>query len=236
MKAIFCDDDLYFMDMIVNAAEKVFSELGVELETTEYVNSEQLLYDLSETQADADVVFLDIDMPGISGFDIAEKIKEIETDVNLIFVSGIDDLVYESFRYAPFWFLRKSDIGMMHEVAAKLIQYRGSLKRKYRIECRGEVSYISVNDIAYIESRRHYITVHMIDKDIITFRGKISDAEKQLEKDQFIRCHQSYLVNCRYIKKIIKDTIVMSSDVEIPVSRGRSKPAKMQYLDYLHSL
>ena len=95
MKAIFCDDDLYFMDMIVNAAEKVFSELGVELETTEYVNSEQLLYDLSETQADADVVFLDIDMPGISGFDIAEKIKEIETDVNLIFVSGIDDLVYE---------------------------------------------------------------------------------------------------------------------------------------------
>ena len=107
MRIIICDDDPVFLDEMSERIQTYFEKQGSDVTIKTVMDGNELLRMLGNYPADA--VFLDIDMPGINGFETAGAVKKQYPDCILVFCSCHNELVYDSFEYEPFWFLCKSN-------------------------------------------------------------------------------------------------------------------------------
>ena len=92
-----------------------------------------------------------------------------------------------------------------------------------------EVRNIPLNDIYYFESNRRVLVIHTR-KGEVTFYGKLDDIQKNLAGKDFIRTHQSFLVNALKIKTVKKDSVELSDGEVLPVSKSRATAVKEAYL------
>ena len=105
MKIYLCDDE----KKILEDMKQMVQQCQKNCEVNTYTSGMELVKSLKE--AVCDILLLDIDMPGLSGMDIAKWLVNLEKKPLLIFVTSHDELVYESFQYHPFGFIRKDYFG-----------------------------------------------------------------------------------------------------------------------------
>ena len=106
IKVAFCDDETKILEDLSVKIKKEFEKINCEIDLYTTENSIRLLEYLKSCTVD--ILFLDIDMPTISGMDIAEALLNSKIKTLLVFVTGQDALVYKSFKYHPFGFIRKA--------------------------------------------------------------------------------------------------------------------------------
>ena len=108
MRIILCDDDTQFMQSFSKQLFSILQKHGV---IPKVILTHTGLDALREiTHQPTDVLFLDIDMPQQDGFSVATELTAMENKPLIIFLSSLDHLVYQSFAFQPFWFLRKSHL------------------------------------------------------------------------------------------------------------------------------
>ncbi len=177
-----------------------------------------------------DIIFLDIDMPEITGIDIAKAIRKYNVSSEIIFITNKDEMVYASLRYAPFRFIRKVKFedeiqeateSVLHKIAKKSEVFLFSTISGKRKEY--------VTNILYIEVKSHILTIHTQEAQFEA-RGNLKDIESRLVQFGFIRIHQSYLVNYKYINLVKQKVVVLDSGIELPLSRGRSEEVKKKLI------
>lgn len=231
MKIAICDDQLEDIAMVKHELERMKKKLHCEMDFLELTDSRTMVKDIMN--AGADVVLLDIDMPQVSGLDIANQLSEKFPLLSIIFLTNRADLVFQAIRYRPLRFVRKNCMQVeleeamqaaMKKIAAELhiIQFQGE----------NASSSYAIKDIVFIESNKHYIEIHMKDG-VYRVRGKISDYEKKLGAYGFIRIHMGYLVNVRYIKMLTTKSILMDTGEELPVGRKYAKEIQIKYTEGL---
>lgn len=110
IKVAFCDDETKILEDLSVKIKKEFEKINCEIDLYTTENSIRLLEYLKSCPVD--ILFLDIDMPTISGMDIAEALLNSKIKTLLVFVTGQDALVYKSFKYHPFGFIRKAFLTM----------------------------------------------------------------------------------------------------------------------------
>lgn len=180
-----------------------------------------------------DVIFLDVDMPQVSGENIAAYIKENKLRARVIFVTSHDEFVFSSFRYRPFGYIRKSHIDSELLSVIKDIKDYFEVKKEFFIcSTRGNTLYFEYKDIRFLESYSHEIIIHTTSGDY-AFNDTLSGLEKKLPSDRFIRTHHSYLVNCDYIFSIEKDRVILSTEQSVPLSRKRISEVKHKMMVYV---
>lgn len=218
-----CDDEKTILEEI---SEKLESLCHFEYEIKKYEDGESLLAD-SRRQL-FDVLFLDIDMPGLNGMELAERIREDNQYVKIIFVTNKDNLVYKTLKYAPFRYIRKSHLDEEFPETAEALQKALTesnitmvFSAKDREICK------KLRDVIYVEVLNHTMTVHVHDGDFQTTRT-LDSFEKETAHLGFIRVHNSYLVNYRYISEIKGLNAVLNTGNSIPISRKRIKDVKLQ--------
>ena len=109
-----CDDNKAFSDLISRLLTGVTESKGIEAAVTSYNSGRELIRDHGEKPYD--VLFLDIDMPEINGFEVARSIRADSTRAFIIFVTAKTGLVYESFDYQPFGFICKDSNTLEGEI------------------------------------------------------------------------------------------------------------------------
>lgn len=173
-----------------------------------------------------DLVFLDIDMPDVTGLDIARKLRMKDTPAELIFITNYDNLVYDTIRYAPFRFIRKSRLAAEFEEAlqAFLAGRRSRMTTFFFLTEQGRRP-VNAADVVYVEVQSHKLTVHLPDE-VFLAGGNLSDVEAVLAEHGFLRIHKSYLVNFRYISRISYKEIVLDDGTALPLSRGKLESVK----------
>lgn len=169
-------------------------------------------------------------MPNITGMDVANRLNQEKPFINIIFLTNREELVFQTLKYRPLRFIRKNcmqaELGEAMEVAIKKIA-----AETYVIHFPKEnISLsISIKDIVYLESSRHYVEIHMPDK-IHRIRGKLSDWEEQLKDFGFIRIQVGYLVNIRYISMLTMKDVVLDNGQKLAVSRSHLEMVQKQYV------
>ena len=103
-RIVICDDEIFFCNHIEKLLRKYTESLADDMDIQIYTSSDAFLEDIGKS---ADLYFLDIKMPGNSGLELANVIRSISPDSVIIFVSSLQDAVYESIQYSPFRFIRK---------------------------------------------------------------------------------------------------------------------------------
>lgn len=235
MRIVICDDDPVFSDTLETLIKKD-AALDLKPEFSIYQSGKRLISDLSVI-SQCDAIFLDIDMPDISGFDIAQKINDAG-EMFIIFVTKYDELVYSSIKFRPFRFIRKSHLSdELPEVLSALVAAvcKRTAGRRFRLRSGTVDIFTNVVDIKYMESFAHQIRVCLNGAKSIECYGSLSDMEKRLADLDFVRVHKSYLVNCRYIYSIERGRVILTDKTELPLSRYKSEQVKSKVKNYILS-
>ena len=176
-----------------------------------------------------DILFLDIQMPGMNGMDIARKLRKENEELILIFVTALEEYVFKAFDVGAFNYLLKPlDKVKLLEVLNKAVKHAdetgkkqstGSKKeRTMLIHANGMHTNIVIDDIVYAEVFNRKITLHMMN-DELEYYGKMSDLSDVAGKD-FFRTHRAYLINMNYVKSY-DSTVVYVNDTAIPIAKAK---------------
>lgn len=227
-----CDDDRNFSERMKLFIEQYFMEQSVEINIAVFNSGTDFLSD----NTDYDAAFLDIDMPDMGGFEIAEQIR---SDILIIFVTTHDELVYSSLKFRPFRFIRKAYLEEELPEALESINKeiaRLNASHKFLLQTKNGETLLNVNNIKYIEIYTHSIRVYTVSGEILECYGSLSAMEKQLNDFDFVRTHKSYLVNCQYIFSIEKNRVILDDKTEIPLSRYKTDDVKSKFKNHLRSM
>ncbi len=234
LRIAICDDDQALLHSYKNRIKALFESKHVDAIIFDYTKGSKLITECKEVPFD--LIFLDIDMPEMSGFDVAEKINDINADTVIIFVTNEEQLVYRSLRYSPFRFIRKAYF--VAELSEAIISFLDMYLKRNKTQVfnciNGEIVAINIKDIMYIESNKHKVTVYTQKKDIVT-KAKIGELEENLKDFGFIRVHIGYLINMKYIFSIEKTEIIFVNQTSVPMSRHRTEQVKTEFHKYIRS-
>ena len=231
IKIVVCDDEKKILNTLSEKISQTFLNKDMQIEIFETTSpTEALEYIKSNV---VDVVFLDIDMPILSGMDIAESLLNEEYKGLLIFVTSHDSLVYSSFKYHPFGFIRKSYFDdEIEEVISRIVDEISHRDCIFTYKTNDGIYRVNISEILYFESESNYLLIHLTDK-VHKFRGTMSQLEMELSENGFIRVQKGFLVNQKYIEIIRKDEIVMSDNTIISISRTNKEVIKEKIMRYM---
>ncbi len=196
MRIYICDDETQILKTITAKIRSLLPEDSVTA-----FSSGQMLWEVLEEEG-CDLLFLDIDMPGLSGMDIAHHLNNKKLRPLLIFVTSHDELVYESLQYHPFGFIRKSYFDQeIEKVLSDCKKELASNRKHFHFRMAGGEAGILLADILYFEADGNYLTIHTKTEQYY-FRSTVLATENALKNDGFIRVHKGFLVNLQAIRVI----------------------------------
>lgn len=188
------------------------------LQVHEFSRGEDLLAAFTEAGR-WDIVFLDIEMDGMTGIDTARKLKKLQRDVIIIFITSHVSYVSDAFRLDAFQFLVKpvqeEDFRKDFSQALRLWQAR---HRQYVVKRRDASFTLEYRQILYLEAYNRHLSIHTADG-CFECVGKLQDEQAKLRPYGFTRCHQGYVVNLAHVKSIGRDCVFLDTGAEVPVSR-----------------
>ncbi len=192
-------------------------------------------YDFFESDMDSfDVVFMDIDMPGINGMDTAIMMRERGIDVMLVFVTNLPQYAIDGYKVNALDFILKPiTYADFYMVMDKVNRNLNSDETSYfLLNVAGSSMKFYNHEIEYIDMKGHDVVIHKTDGNDISFRGSLKSIEKELDKRIFYRCNGGQLVNLSRVKSFDSQNIVLESGVRIPVSRSHKKDVLRRLNEY----
>lgn len=110
MRIAICDDDNEMLGRLKKDVIEIFGILKVNIEIFSFSDGKELLRTIQNDDENFDLFLLDIDMPDVSGLEIAQMLREMSVNLIIIFISAYDNYVFDSIEYSPFRYIRKSRI------------------------------------------------------------------------------------------------------------------------------
>jgi DNA-binding LytR/AlgR family response regulator len=215
-----CDDDSNFIAELWDKIKIFCLSPYIEIEVTTFNDGNKLI----ESGDNFDLIFLDIQMPRIGGFEVAEKLNEKlqKNHTILIFCSSHENLVFESFDYQPFNFLRKNIMDSeLPDIIKKLIYKLKIENCEYSFHDENGYYILRAKEIKYINVFHGAFEIYTSNGKKHTAYGRIGQLYKTLDSNIFIRIHRSYIVNCKFISKITFDKVILD-DGETSLHIGRT--------------
>lgn len=231
-RIVLCDDVELERQILKELLTLYFEEMGEEISVIEYESGEALITDAEEGLLEADLLFLDIFMKNMNGMETARRLREMKRKGPIVFLTASPDFAIESYEVqASGYLLKPYDAEKIKELAARLL--KDDSKRRIAVKSKRQYRYPYIDDMMYIDSDRHMVTLHMKDGTEINTQEKLGDLKERIGDHRFLHCHQSYLVNMDYIRDA-QDDFILADDTTVPIRvRGRKDIIDMYHKYFL---
>jgi two-component system, LytTR family, response regulator len=188
-----------------------------------------------------ELVFLDIEMPKMNGFDMLEQIDDIFFHV--VFTTAYNQFAIKAFRYSALNYLLKPiDPDDLKETVRRIEKNQGAplkeqlnmmmqqMKKKeggpqrIALSTGDGLMFVNTTEVIYCQSESNYTYVYLVSGDKVLLARPLKEFEETLSGDRFFRIHNSYLVNLDQIKKFIRSDggyVVMNNGTQITIARAR---------------
>jgi two-component system LytT family response regulator len=238
LKAIIIDDEPDCVKLLALQLKMYCPQVQVIAECTD---SEDGLAKINQLQPD--LLFLDIEMPVMNGFQLLEKVGHI--NFSLVFVTAYDQFAVKAFRFSALDYLLKPIDGKDLKVAVQKAEQRGRpdkqqlsllkqqlsgtdkvLPDKIALPFQNGVTFVEIKDVLYCESDNNYTRFNMLNGQQYIAAKTLGDIQEVLEERNFLRVHRQYLVNLDHIKKYVRgegNYLVLANDKSIPVARNQKE-------------
>ena len=107
---VLCDDEVESLQRTEAEIERIKEKLPYPVDVVKYADTDYLMARIDNRELQSDILIVDVDMPKMSGLDIAKYIRQNKLDIIIIFLTGHDEYVYSSFEFAPLRYIRKEFI------------------------------------------------------------------------------------------------------------------------------
>lgn len=220
-------------DCAAQQLQSYFSEYSkenmVEFDIQRFCNGVDFI---SDYQSVYDIVLMDIEMPMMDGLETARRLREMDENVVLIFVTNMAQQAINGYEVNAVNFLVKPVSYFKFKNALGKVIGRIDMERNDVITIRAKEFFyrLSVREIIYIEVYGHSLYYYTT-KGKIEARGTLVQTEKELEPLGFARCNDCYIVNLRYVQQFNSKGVKLGGcEDEIPISRRK----KNEFLDKLN--
>lgn len=223
------DDDRDSREHLKKEIADYSSNNKIEYELQEYESA--LIY-LDSEKKSYDMLFLDIDMPGMSGMELAEKIRETDREVVIVFCTNLQQFALNGYSVGALGFMVKPvqsyafNLTMERALSAvKINQSHRNEDADTRFVLKdGTISrLVSASDIDYVEVRQHYLLYNIKDsatgaRVVIKNRGTMQDLVETLSPYGFVRCSSSFLVNIKSVTAVSRMNVYIGEEL-LPIGR-----------------
>ncbi|MDD6302100.1 MAG: LytTR family DNA-binding domain-containing protein [Bacillales bacterium] len=220
MKVAIVEDNIEYTETLKKYLLRFENENKLNIAIYTFTNGEQFI---NEFKSDYDIIFMDIEMPIMDGIESSTKIREIDSECVIIFVSNFTKYAIKGYSVNALDYLTKPlayDI-FKNTMSKAILKVQSKQNKAIVLQSGAETYRIDINDIIYIEVYKHRVFFHTT-KDDFDIRSSLQEVEKQLPSNQFIRCNSGYIINLKYVSGIQKDSIIVFNK-ELPISRSRKK-------------
>jgi two-component system LytT family response regulator len=237
-KAILLDDEELCAKSLEMDLVKHCPEIGI---IGIFHSSRQAITEIANLKPD--IVYLDVEMPWMNGFEFLQKLQPLTFEV--IFTTAYNQFAIDAFgAHAVDYLLKPIEVPLLKEATDKAIN---SIRRNQQftnveqllqqmtsrrktdnlcIPTRDGFEFINTASIIYCQADNNYCIIHVDGEKSRTVTRTLKDIESQLDTEQFLRTHQSYLINLDHVRgysRIDGGLIIMSNNTKLPVSRTKKE-------------
>lgn len=228
MRIFLCDDE----GQILQAMAAEVGRMQPDCQVRCFEGSSELWEALKEERCD--VLCLDIDMPGMSGLELADKMEGLAERPLLVFVTGHDELVYDSLKYHPFGFVRK---GYFAEEMDRLLrdckEELAGRDRHFSFQSGAERVRLPLSEILSFESDGNYVKLAVRAGEPYRFRDTLHALEAALSGDGFIRIHKGFLVNQRAVRVLRGNEAELENGIRLPIGKSYAQETRSRLMRYM---
>ncbi len=225
-----CDDESIEIEYLTSLTQQWADMTNTAVRISDFSSAEAFLFKYEEDKS-FDILLLDIQMNAMDGFELAEKIRESNNGVQIVFITGFTDYMARGYDVAALNYLLKPvKKEKFFDVMSKAKEKQNKVEKFALFWVDNESIRINLNDIVYIEAFGHSSSV-VCKNGEYKVKSPISDIEKMLDKS-FVHCHRSYIANIRHISRITKTDIVFDNEESIPVSRRMYNDVNCSFIRY----
>lgn len=228
-----CDDEKDAIQIHKKITEDCLKQCKSAGKITAYTVSDHLLCDITEDGFFFDLILLDIEMPGCSGMELAEKIRPYLPNVKIIFITSHMEYAIDAFELSVFRYVPKNDINRRLPAAVwdaiRLLELEEG--KTYTIQTSSRLERIPCKEIYYIERDGKNAR--------ITYAGGVSKVRKSLQQvyeelgtEEFIFTDRGCIVNLIHIMQVKNGMAVLKNGASLPISRSHLQDVKAQINDY----
>lgn len=227
-----CEDSKEFLRKISELTKQFFRESEEDVKIEEYENGKWLKEDILEKKI-FDIVILDIEMPDVSGMELASLLNKSFPEAVLIFVTAHMEYAIAGYEMSVFRYIPKSRLDeMLGNALAAACQKLNLQDTEVYIVHRPEgVFRIFQKEITYIYKEDKNAIIVAGDKKI-KIRTALKNVFSELDQNRFLFIERGYIVNISQISSVEKDTVVMKNGIRLPIGASRIYETKKRVLEY----
>lgn len=214
------EDDAHDMALLKECLMRYAKENRCRFDILEFSDGEDITTGYT---ADYDIILMDIEMWFMDGMKAAEKIRESDQDVVIIFITNMPQYAIQGYKVSALDYMLKpvSYFSFSESMNKALKKVKNAEKQYIVIATKGGKMRLDVSQIAYVEVLDHTLIYHTTEGKFAA-KGTLRDAENQLEPYHFFSCSRCYLINLHYVENYQGSTVYVDGDA-IQVSRSRRK-------------
>lgn len=229
ISVVIVEDEVADRDALAACLERYGKETGEEFNIVYFPDAVSLLDNYGAVY---DIIFMDIVLPKLNGMAAAKKLREIDKNVTLIFVTNMVNFAVRGYEVNALDFIVKPIVydSFLMKMDKAVEAVRSKTGAHAVIHTEGSLKIVYAADIRYIEVMRNSVVYHTTGGDY-KMRGSMKDAESIFSGDDFVRCNVCYLVNLRFVREVNGDEVNVGGDV-LHISRAKRRHFLEKLTDY----
>lgn len=214
--------------------EEYGEQKSIVMEISGFVSGEDYLAHRKQKE---DVVFLDISMAGQNGIEVAKKLRQLDSDALIVFVTDLSQYALQGYQVSALdYILKPIDYPKLSLLMDKVILRvrREEEQTKISIKTDQGLYILLSDDLIYVEVIDHWLVYHLVDGTAMKSFGSLKNVEAKLNPNEFAKCNTCYIVNMKYVKLIQGYNLYLDNiDKPILISHPRKKEFLQKFTAYL---
>ena len=205
----------------VSLLERYANENSLFLESSIFLNA----YDFLDSGEEFDAVLMDIDMPGMNGMEAAEKLRQKNCSIDIIFTTNLPQFAVDGYKVQALDFVIKPvTFPNLSFAMDKVVEKkRNALNGSFFLHIGGFAKRICNDEILYFEMVNHYIVLHENGLEPLRIRGSLKMIENLLNPEIFVKINSGIIINLMKVSSFEDGIISMEDGAKLPLSRSHKK-------------
>ncbi len=240
MRIVICEDERYYQEAICGAIKSWMETTNRQDVVYSCFSSSEDLLDRWRNGLAADLLFLDIQIPGeMDGMELAQRIRAKDQNISIVFVTNFANYVFDGYVVNALRYLTKPIQKEAIWDCLGIAYQRFSLlsKESIVVNSREQQVVMKYSELVYIEAQSHYLHLHLSHSaGPLEVRARLSDFGARLPSKLFVQCHRGCMVNIDHIRRFSKTMLTMTNNHIVPISQTYFGSLKTAFNEYFSEI
>ncbi len=235
-KIAICEDENYFREELTKIISDCMLKKGLVFKIDTYSSGEKLI-SLGIEILQYSIIFLDINMDEVDGIMTAKKIREVSKEIFIVFVTAFVNYTLEGYKVEAIRYLLKGSNNFksaINECINAIMEKMNYTIVTKKFNFKEGAKEIALERLLYAESRLHKLEFHVMEDTmkIYTMYETLNNLNDELQDNDFVRIHQSYLVNLKYLMSVVRYKAVLTDGTVLTIPKVRYTYVKNRFIAY----